>query len=204
LHPTQSFFVTTMFGWRVWKNVLDEDGNVLMQKGTRRFRTIYFEVARKNAKSTLLSAIGLYMLTEDGEAGAEIYSAATTHKQAKIVWQDAKAMAIKSPGFRQHFGAVCNAKNIHILDSASKFEPLHAQGETLDGLNVHCCICDELHAHKKRDLYDVLESATGSREQPLMINITTAGTNRAGICYELRTYLTKVLQRVFEDDTFFG
>lgn len=204
LHPSQSFFVTTLFGWRVWKDVYDDDGNLIMQAGTRRFRTAYYEVARKNAKSTLLSAIGLYMLTADGEEGAEVYSAATTHKQAKIVWADAKAMAIKSPGFRQHHGAVCNAKNINVIDTASRFEPLHSQGETLDGLNVHCCICDELHAHKKRDLYDVLETATGSREQPLMLNITTAGTNRAGICYELRTYLTKILDRVFIDESFFG
>jgi phage terminase large subunit-like protein len=204
LEEWQSFFVTSIFGWKCSRTLEDDDGNVLMHEGTRRFRTVYLEVARKNAKSTLLSAIGLYMLALDGEEGAEIYSAATTHKQAKIVWADAKSMAQKAGGLRQYFGVETNAKNISIIDSASKFEPLHSQGETLDGLNVHCAINDELHAHKKRDLYDVLETATGSRTQPLILNITTAGYNKAGICYELRTYLTKILQRIFVDETFFG
>ena len=204
LEDWQCFVVVNIFGWKCGDAIYDADGNVLMHANTRRFRTVYLEVARKNAKSTLLSGIGLYMLVADGEAGAEIYSAATTHKQAKIVWADAKLMAEKAAGLRQHFGVDTNAKNIHIKDSAAKFEPLHSQGETLDGLNVHCAINDELHAHKKRDLYDVLETATGSRTQPLILNITTAGTNKAGICYELRLYVVKLLSRVFTDDTFFG
>lgn len=204
LEDWQCFIVCMIFGWKCARTVLDAEGQVLMQEGTRRFRTVYLEVARKNAKSTLLSAIGLYMLIADNEEGAEVYSAATTHKQAKIVWQDAKSMAMKSAGLRKHFGVECNAKNISVIDHSSKFEPLHSQGETLDGLNVHCAINDELHAHKKRDLYDVLETATGARTQPLVLNITTAGTNKAGICYELRSYLSKILNRVIHDETFFG
>lgn len=204
LEDWQCFVVCNIFGWKCADTITDSDGNVLMQEGTRRFRTVYLEVARKNAKSTLLSGIGLYMLVADGEAGAEIYSAATTHKQAKIVWQDAKLMAEKAAGLKQHFGCDTNAKAIYIMDTAAKFEPLHSQGETLDGLNVHCAINDELHAHKKRDLYDVLETATGSRTQPLVLNITTAGTNKAGICYELRLYVVKVVERTIKDETFFG
>ena len=204
LEPWQCFVVINIFAWKCVRTVYDDDGNVLMHEDTRRFRTVYLEVARKNAKSTLLSAIGLYMLVADGEEGAEVYSAATTHKQAKIVWQDAKLMAEKSAGLRKHKGVVTNAKNISIPDKSSKFEPLHSKGETLDGLNVSCAINDELHAHPKRDLYDVLETATGSRTQPLILNITTAGTNKAGICYELRTYVVKILQRVIQDETFFG
>ena len=204
LENWQCFVVVNIFGWRCYKTVRDFDGNVMMEAGTRRFRTVYLEVARKNAKSTLLSGIGLYMLVGDGESGAEIYSAATTHKQAKIVWQDSKLMCDKAAGLKQHFALDTNAKNISIRDTASKFEPLHSQGETLDGLNVHCAINDELHAHKKRDLYDVLETATGSRLQPLILNITTAGTNKAGICYELRLYVVKILQRVIADESFFG
>lgn len=204
LEPWQCFGVVNIFGWLCSRTIKDVDGHVLMLKGTRRFRTVYLEVARKNAKSTLLAAIGNYMLIADGEEGAEIYSSATTHKQAKIVWADAKKMVDKSPGLKKYKGVETNAKNISIPDTSSKFEPLHSQGETLDGLNVHCAINDELHAHKKRDLYDVLETATGSRLQPLILNITTAGTNKSGICYELRTYLTKLLQRIFKDETFFG
>jgi phage terminase large subunit-like protein len=204
LENWQCFVVCNIFGWRCVRTITDSDGNVLMHEHTRRFRTVYLEVARKNAKSTLLSGIGLYMLIADGEAGAEIYSAATTHKQAKIVWQDAKLMAEKAAGLRQHFGCDTNAKAVYIKDTAAKFEPLHSQGETLDGLNVHCAINDELHAHKKRDLYDVLETATGSRTQPLILNITTAGTNKSGICYELRLYVVKLMERTITDETFFG
>ena len=204
LEDWQSFAVCNIFGWKCYRSIYDADGNELMQEDTRRFRTVYLEVARKNAKSTLLSGIGLYMLVADGEAGAEIYSAATTHKQAKIVWEDSKLMAEKASGLCQHFGVNTNAKNISIRDTAAKFEPLHSQGETLDGLNVHCAINDELHAHKKRDLYDVLETATGSRTQPLILNITTAGTNKSGICYELRSYIVKIMERTITDDTFFG
>ncbi len=198
----QCFVVANIFGWKCSETTYDEYGNEEMVEDTRRFRTLYLEVARKNAKSTLLSGIGLYMLMADGEAGAEVYSAATTHKQAKIVWQDAKLMAEKAAGMREHFGVATNMKAIYVLDTAAKFEPLHSKGETLDGLNVHCGINDELHAHPKRDLYDVIETATGSRTQPLILNITTAGTNKAGICYELRTYSVKILQRVIEDETF--
>lgn len=204
LEAWQCFVIVNIFGWICAKTVHDVDGNVLMHEGSRRFRTVYLEVARKNAKSTLLSAVALYMLVADGEEGAEIYSAATTHKQAKIVWEDAKKMVEKSPGLRKSKGVDVNAKNVSIPDRACKFEPLHSKGETLDGLNVHCAINDELHAHPKRDLYDVLETATGSRTQPLILNITTAGTNKAGICYELRTYVVKLMQRIFSDETFFG
>lgn len=204
LEGWQIFFVCNVFGWKCSRTITDPDGLVLMNENTRRFRTVYLEVARKNAKSTLLSGIGLYMLLADGEAGAEIYSAATTHKQAKIVWADAKLMAEKAAGLTQHFGCDTNAKAILIKDTAAKFEPLHSQGETLDGLNVHCAINDELHAHKKRDLYDVLETATGSRTQPLILNITTAGTNKSGICYELRMYVVKLMSRTIRDETFFG
>lgn len=204
LEDWQCFVVVNIFGWICATTITDSEGATLMEKGTRRFRTVYLEVARKNAKSTLLSAIALYMLVADGEQGAEVYSAATTHKQAKIVWQDAVAMVSRLPALQQYLQVSTNSKGIYVVPRSSRFEPLHSQGETLDGLNVHCAVNDELHAHKKRDLYDVLETATGSRTQPLIINITTAGTNKAGICYELRTYLVRLLQKSFEDETYFG
>lgn len=191
LEPWQAFILTTVFGW------VDEDGN-------RRFRTAYTEVPRKNAKSTLTSGVALYMLAADGEPGAEVYSAATTRDQAKIVFADAQQMARKSPGLREALGVTVGAHNIHVLQTASKFEALSAEGSTLDGLNIHFASVDELHAHKSRSVWDVLETATGSRSQSLLWAITTAGSNRAGICYEVRTYLTKILERVTEDETIFG
>lgn len=191
LEPWQKFILTTVFGWK-------------RPDGMRRFRTAYTEVARKNAKSTLSSGVGLYMLTMDGEAGAEVYSAATTRDQARIVFADAKAMAERSPELRQAVDLNVNAHNLNVPTAASKFEALSAEGNSLDGLNIHCAVIDELHAHKDRRVFDVIETATGSREQPLLWLITTAGSNRAGVCYEQRLYLLKVLQGVVSDETYFG
>lgn len=184
LESWQIFILVNLFGW--------VDAN-----GLRRFRTAYIEVPRKNAKSTLVAGIGLYCLAADDEEGAEVYSAATTRDQARIVWQAAKRMADKSPGYCRRFGVSTGAHAIYVPDSESTFKPLSRdQGGNQDGLNVTAGIIDELHAHKTRDLFDVLETATGSRDQPLLLCITTAGSNRAGICYEQRTYVTELLNSV--------
>lgn len=192
LEGWQLFIVCSIFGW------------VDRKTGLRRFRTVYIEVPRKNAKSTLAAAIGLYMLGLDDEAGAEVYSAATTRDQARIVFTDAQAMARRSTAYRNKTGAEVVAHNIHILSRASKFEALSRESSGLDGLNIHCGIIDELHAHKTREIYDVIETATGARQQPLVLCVTTAGSNRSGICYEVRGYLLKILDGIAEDDTFFG
>ena len=200
LEPWQCFSVCNIFGWLHARDLHDADGELMVRAGTRRFRTCYEEVARKNAKSTLAAAIGLYMMEEDGEVGAEVYSAATTRNQAKIVFSIAQAMARKTPALPLEV----QAHNINMLEMAAKFEALHAQGETLDGYNIHCALNDELHAWKNRAVYDVIETATGSRLQPLMFNITTAGSDTSGICYALRTYLVRILKGQIEDDSFFG
>lgn len=192
LEPWQVFIVINVFGWLHKKTKL------------RRFRTVYIEVPRKNAKSTLTSTIGLCMLAIDGEPGAEVYSAATTRDQAKIVFEDAQNMARRTPGFRKKYGVEVTARAITVLENASKFMALSAEGSTLDGLNVHFGAIDELHAHKTRSVFDVIETATGSRTQPLLWLITTAGSDQSGICYEQRTYVTKILEKVFDDDTYFG
>jgi len=179
-------------------------GGVRKSDGMRRYRTTYLEVPRKNAKSTLTSGVALYMLAVDGEAGAECYSAATKKDQAKIVLSAAQAMARKSVRYRTKFGVEVFANSISQPSTGSVFLALDAEGKTQDGLNAHFVANDEVHAQKKRDLYDVLETATGSRAQSLMWNITTAGSNRLGICYELRTYLIKVLEGAVEDETYFG
>ena len=191
LEPWQVFVLTTVFGW-------------VKPDGKRRFRRVYIEVPRGNAKSTLSSAVGLYMLTADGEGGAEIYSLATTRDQARIVFGDAQTMARQSRGFRSRFGVDVGAHNMHVLATGSKFEALSAEGSTLDGLNIHFGCIDELHAHKTRVVYDVVETATGKRDNSLLWVITTAGSNRAGICYEIRGFVTRLLDMVFEDDSQFG
>ena len=191
LEPWQVFILSTVYGW-------------VKPDGTRRFRRAYIEVPRGNAKSTLSSAVALYMLAADGEGGAEVYSLATTRDQARIVFGDAQTMARKSSGFRSRFGVAVGAHNMHVLATGSKFEALSAEGSTLDGLNIHFGCVDELHAHKTRTVYDVVETGTGKRDNSLLWVITTAGSNRAGICYEVRTFVTKLLDRVFEDDSQFG
>ena len=191
LEPWQVFILSTAFGW-------------VRIDGKRRFRRSYIEVPRGNAKSTLSSAVGLYMLAADGEGGAEAYSLATTRDQARIVFGDAQTMARRSPGFRNRFSVEVGAHNIHVLATGSKFEALSAEGSTLDGLNIHFGCIDELHAHKTRTVYDVVETGTGKRDNSLLWVITTAGSNRAGICYEVRTFVTKLLDGVFEDDSQFG
>lgn len=207
LHASQSFGLVCVFGWR-WK-----------RDGLRRFRSVYEEVPRKNAKTTKLAGVGLYMLTADEEWGAEVYSAATTRDQAKIVFDIAQQMARIDGEFRARFGVEALTHSLLVRDTASKFTPLSAEGHGLDGLNVSCALIDELHAHKTRIVHDVLDSAAGARAQPLIWKITTAGHNRAGVCYDQRMYLTKILNSVLrrhgglgykvdgpstDDEAFFG
>jgi phage terminase large subunit-like protein len=192
LEPWQCFIYSTIFGW------------VHRDTGLRRFRTAYNEVARKNGKSSLSAPLGIYMTVADGEPGAEVYSAATTRDQAKISWEAAKHMVDRSPLLRQTFAVETSAHAIHQNASASRFQALSAEGNTLDGLNTHCAIIDELHAHRTRAVFDVLETSKGARSQPLMWIITTAGSDRSGICYEQRTYVTKVLDGIVNDPSYFG
>ncbi len=188
----QCWILTTVFGW------------VHRETGLRRYREGYVEVPRKNAKSTLSSGLGLFMLAADGEHGAEVYSAATTRDQARIVFNDARAMAERTPDLRTWLGVAIMQHSLTVAHTASKFTPLAAEGSTLDGLNVHFAVIDELHAHKTRAVYDVIDTARGAREQSLLWNITTAGTDRSGICYERRTHVTKLLDGVIEDPAMFG
>lgn len=188
----QCFILTTVFGW------------VHRETGLRRFLEAYSEVPRKNAKSTKSAGVLLYMLAADGEHGAECYSVATTRDQARIVFDDAREMAARTPDLRTYLGVVIMQHCLTVAATASKAAPLAAEGSTLDGLNVHFACIDELHAHKTRAVYDVIDTARGAREQSLLWCITTAGTDRSGICYERRTHVTKVLENVIRDDRVFG
>ena len=185
----QKFIVACLFGWK-------------RPDGLRRFRIGYIEVSRKNGKSTILSGLMLYLFFADGEPGAECYSAATKRDQAIITHSEATRMVKASPALKKRIGIFKN--NLHVSNTASKFEPLGADADSMDGLNIHGAGIDELHAHKKRDLWDVLETATGSRRQPLQIAITTAGVDQAGICYEQHQYVKQVLAGTVQDGTYFG
>jgi phage terminase large subunit-like protein len=195
LEPWQCWVFTTVFGW-----LRNSDGK-------RRFRIAFLLVPRKNSKSTMLAALSNYMVTADGEPGAKCYAAATTRDQAKAVAEPAYQMAARLPQYREWFGVKLGAKTrmqFSVPATASSMEPLSADAHTLDGLNIHFAPVDELHAHKTRHVWDVIETATGARSQPLVFPISTAGVEIGGICYELLTYLQKLLDRSLEDETFWG
>lgn len=195
LEPWQCFVLTTAFGW------VHAEGP---REGRRRFRICYTEVPRGNGKSAISSAVMLYMLAADGEGGAEIYSAATTRDQAGIVFNDARAMLRLRPNICAKLGITVSKHAIHVDASNSIFKALSSQTHSLDGKNVHAACLDELHAHKTRTTYDVLETALGKRQQSMLWNISTAGSDRSGICYEVRSYLTRVLSGAVVDNGFFG
>lgn len=190
LEPWQQFVIWSLFGW---KRVADD---------TRRFRTAYLEVARKNGKTTMAAGIGLYLLVADGEPGAEIYTAATKRDQARIAHKDATMMVKASPQLRKVVNTFKD--NLHEVPTSSKFEPLGKDSDTIDGLNVHGVIADELHAWRDAHMWDVLETGTGARRQPLMLGITTAGFDRQSLCYQQHTYTEQILNGVVEDDSWFG
>lgn len=151
--------------------------------GTRKYREVLLVVARKNGKSTLSSGICLYLQVADGEGGAEVYAVATKEKQAKIVWSESKKMVKKSPVLRKRITPLVKELRADFNDST--FEPLGSDSDKLDGLNVHGASLDEIHAWKDKNLYDVIVDGTSSREQPMILMITTAGTVREAV-YDLK------------------
>lgn len=191
LSPWQQFITWNIFGWK-------------RVDGRRRFRTVYIEVPRKNGKTTWLSGIGLYLLVADGESGAEIYSAATMRDQAKLSWGEAARMVSGSNALSQMVKLYRASSTLVLEQTHSKFVPLGADADTLDGLNVHGALIDELHAHKTRAVVDVLDTATVARRQPLIVEITTAGSDRNSVCWEHHEYTRQVLEGAIVDDTWFG
>ena len=188
LEPWQVFIVGSLLGWK-------------RADGTRRFRTAYVEVPRKNGKSVTLAGLGLYGLVMDREAGAEVYCAATMRDQAKIVWGEAARMRDRSPSLASRVRKFVGS--LVVEETASKMVPLGADADTLDGLNPHMVIIDELHAHRTRAVLDVMDSALGARRQPLLVMITTAGSDRTSVCWEQRAYAERVLAGLVEDESLF-
>lgn len=191
LKPWQCFCLTTIFGW------VDEFG-------LRRYRKCYIEIPRKNGKTILAAGVALYLLCADEEPGAEVYSAAVTRDQAKISWDLAQNMVRREKDMRDYYGVEAMAHSIAIPGGAASYKPLARDADSLEGLNPHGAIIDELHAHKTREVFDVLNMATGSRRQPLLWSITTAGDNRNGICFEQHDYVAQVLNGRHVDDRYWG
>lgn len=189
LHASHVFFVVNLFGFRTLN-------------GYRRFTSALFAVARKNAKSTLAAAILLCCLCLENEPGAQVISAGTTGSQARIVFNVAKAMVVKTPDLRDAYGLEPYANAIARTDVLGSFKPINAKASTQDGLNPSHCVMDEVHAHKTHDLLNVLTSAAGARENVLWLYTTTEGYESPGPWPELRRFAHQILQGVFEADHF--
>lgn len=192
LSDWQIFVNSFIFGWR------------RKSDGGRRISEVLIEVARKAGKSSWTAGIALYCLTCEDEVGPQVIIGASTGAQAAKVFEPARKMADKNLALRDAFGLKTWARAITCEGNGGYIQTINAKGSTQDGHNPHLGILDELHAHKDRALYDVIKSAFGSRTNPLLWSITTAGFSTTGICYEVRTYATKVLEGIFEADHFFG
>ena len=184
----QKAFIQLLFGW------LEKD------TGYRRFRETLFLCGRKNGKSTLLSGIALYMLVADYEGAAEIYSVATKKDQAKKVLTEAVNMIKQSPELRAVLKKRRN--DVYFPATSSIFEALASDSNTLDGLNSHAVIIDELHAIRDRNLYEVMKQSTSSRRQPLVVMITTAGTVRECIFDNMYELACDIADGKKKDDAF--
>ena len=195
MHPSHIFFVVQLFGFRK-SEAVEIDGYGSFRP--RRFTSALFAVARKNAKSTLSSAILTYCLCCEPEEGAQVISAATTFPQASIIFNVAKRMVEKEPDVREAFGLSIWAKSISRFETGSSFKPIHAKASTQDGLNPSHVGLDEIHAHKTADLLNVLTSAAGARGNPLWLYTTTEGYTNPGPWAEIRMFAKRLLEGVFK------
>lgn len=190
LEAWQCFLLCVGFGWLKRKN------------GLRRFRKFFWLIPRKNGKSILAAAIGLYMWCMDGEVGAEVYTGATTEKQAWEVFRPAKLMLEQSKSLLDFVGKdAVHFKSLVVEKDYSRFEPLI--GKPGDGSSPSCAIADEYHEHDTPDLVDTMETGMLAREQPISLKISTAGVNLAGPCRDEFLEAQKVLLGVLENEELF-
>jgi phage terminase large subunit-like protein len=204
MQPFQAFIIGSIFGW-LRKEIIDGE-----ERTIRRFKLAYNEVARKNGKTELAAAIGNYMLIADGEGGSEVYTAATKKPQAALCLKQAASMMhmlkkdSKSIDKLVGISASKHSQTMYVLSTESKFEALAADSDKEDGLNPHCGIIDEYHAHPTSELMEVIKTGMGGRLQPLLFIITTAGFNKLSPCFRLRKTIIDILRGHKEDDSTFG
>jgi len=170
------------------------------QEGNRKYKEAFTLIGRKNGKSSMLAAIGLYMLIADGEGGSEVYPVANKRDQAKIIFTEALNIVRQSTLLSRHLGK--RRTDIYFPINFSKFEPLASDSNGLDGLNTHFCIMDEIHASKDRNLYDVMKQSMASRKQPLLWCITTAGFVRENIFDAQYNYSVDAIKGTIKDERF--
>jgi phage terminase large subunit-like protein len=187
--------------WQVWI-VFALFASVRRDSELRRFRQAYICVPRKNGKSPLAAAIGLYMMACEKEVGAEVYCGATSEKQAWEVFRPAKQMAANTPELLSGLHIKVHAKCLTQDGTGSRFEPVI--GKPGDGASVSCGIADEFHEATDATLFDAFNTGMVGRQQPLLLIITTAGTDIAGPCHDFQVQAQHVLEGVFQDDQLFA
>lgn len=189
LEDYQQFIVGSVFGW-------------LGPDGYRRFRTAYVEMGKGSGKSPMAAGIGLYGLVADGEPSAEVYSAATTREQARIVWKDADGMVQRS----KELSALVNRQvgNLAVPGTGSVFRPLSAETKGLHGPRVHIALIDELHKHQSAEVVDAIRAGTKGRMNALIFEITNSGWDRHSVCWNHRELSLKVLQGVIDNNAWFS
>lgn len=175
-------------------------GFIDTRTGYRRYTESFFMVARKNGKSTMLAGIALYLLVADREPGAELYTVATKKDQAKLIFDEVLHMVQQSPELRKILKK--RKSDLYFADAMAKMQALGKNSDTLDGLNAHGVIMDELHGVKDRNLYEVMKQSQSARRQPLLIMITTAGTVRECIFDDIYSYAENVLNGTYTDERF--
>lgn len=191
LEPWQAFIIWNLFGF-------------VNPDGSRRFSRAYIEVPRKNGKSTFSSAVMLYGLIADDEAGAQIYSAATKLDQAMMVFGESVRMAQNTDWLKDAVVVNNSVNNRRIIHEQNLYKPLEWNPNKQDGLNTHMAVIDEYHAHPNDELYNVLFNSMGARRQPLLFTITTAGFNKESACFRHRGYCVNVLNGAIKDDALFS
>lgn len=207
LTHTKGSFARKQFKLPWWqeKIVRDVFGTVRRDK-FRQYRTVYIEVPKKNGKTTLAAGFALKLLFDDDEAGAEVYSAASTRDQAGICFRAASAMVRQSVDLNENARVIDSTKVIYLKDDPNSFyKAISADADVQDGINPSGAVYDELHRLKHRDLWDVLEYGTATRDQPLIVVITTAGVvGESPICEEMHDKAVQILKGTFKDPSFYA
>lgn len=175
----QKAFVQALFGF------------VDIETKLRKYKKGALFVARKNGKSTIDAGLGDFMVSKDGEGGAEVYSVATKKDQAKGVWEEAKRMIKKSPALNKRMR--CLVGGIYYDATESFFKALASDSNSLDGLNAHFVICDEVHAWKDKNLLDVMYDSMSAREQPMLLETSTMGTVRESVFDNEYEYFSEII-----------
>lgn len=176
----QKAFIQALFGF------------VDKETGIRKYKKGALFIGRKNGKSTMDSGLANFMLTKDGEGGAEVYSVATKRDQAKVVWDEAKRMIKKSPELNKRIR--CLVGGIFYDKTDSFMKALASDSNSLDGLNAHFVICDEVHAWKDKNLLDVMYDSMSAREQPMLLETSTMGTVRESVFDNEYEYFSDIIK----------